>query len=205
MTPLCYIPAMATPYDHELVGGHPALDFLNTIHDWMAEEPRDYLTDFSDAIRFGEAVGLLTRSEALRLGRMPAGAECARLRRLRLSLERMFRARVDGVSPEDSDLADLATVSVEVARAVEFLADGTGPFERAIPIDTVGAAALRLRVADQAAELLCSPQLARVKTCPSCGWFFIDASKNRSRRWCSMNTCGASAKGKTYYRRTHSA
>ncbi|MGH7701051.1 MAG: CGNR zinc finger domain-containing protein [Gemmatimonadales bacterium] len=44
-----------------------------------------------------------------------------------------------------------------------------------------------------------------MKSCPSCGWFFLDASKNRSRRWCSMATCGSSAKARRYYRRRKAA
>ena len=60
------------------------------------------------------------------------------------------------------------------------------------------------RIADAAAELLESTELERLKACGGCGWFFLDRSKNRSRRWCSMNTCGASAKAKTYYRRRNS-
>jgi predicted RNA-binding Zn ribbon-like protein len=37
-----------------------------------------------------------------------------------------------------------------------------------------------------------SDQLVRVRECPgeSCGWFFLDGSKNGSRHWCSMKTCG---------------
>ncbi|MBC7897912.1 MAG: CGNR zinc finger domain-containing protein, partial [Cytophagaceae bacterium] len=30
-------------------------------------------------------------------------------------------------------------------------------------------------------------------------WFFLDVSKNGSRRWCSMATCGATAKAHRYY------
>ena len=54
-------------YSYPLVGGDPALDFLNTIHDWTAAERRDYLTNYADALRFGEASGLLSPAEVRRL------------------------------------------------------------------------------------------------------------------------------------------
>jgi predicted RNA-binding Zn ribbon-like protein len=40
----------------------------------------------------------------------------------------------------------------------------------------------------------------RVKTCarPECRWAFYDTSKNRSRRWCSMNGCGNVVNNRTY-------
>jgi predicted RNA-binding Zn ribbon-like protein len=43
----------------------------------------------------------------------------------------------------------------------------------------------------------------RVRECadPSCPVLFVDTSRNRSRRWCSMEGCGARAKAATYYRR----
>lgn len=192
---------MATPYPVELVGGHPALDFLNTVHDWTVEEPRDHLADFGDAIRFGKAAGLLSRSEGRQLTRMRGGAEFPRLRRLRGSLERIFRAWVGAESPPASDLAELAAAGIEVARGIRLRSIPGSPLRREIALKIVGAAVLRLRVADAAVGLLGSAQLERVKACRGCGWFFLDGSKNRSRRWCSMNTCGASAKAKTYYRR----
>jgi predicted RNA-binding Zn ribbon-like protein len=62
-------------------------------------------------------------------------------------------------------------------------------------------ALLRLRIVEAAVALLVSDAMLRVKSCPTCGWLFLDVSKNRSRRWCSMNTCGAVAKARRYYRR----
>lgn len=43
----------------------------------------------------------------------------------------------------------------------------------------------------------------RVRECadPCCPVLFVDESRNRSRRWCSMDGCGARAKAATYYRR----
>jgi predicted RNA-binding Zn ribbon-like protein len=52
-----------------------------------------------------------------------------------------------------------------------------------------------------AGELLLSEELAQVKECPGCGWLFLDTSKNRSRRWCSMNTCGARDKMRRYHKK----
>jgi predicted RNA-binding Zn ribbon-like protein len=193
---------MAQPHQFELAGGHPALDFVNTIHDWTVTERRDYLVGFGDAIRFGEAAGVLTRAEARRLAATRAAAELGRLRRLRGLLERIFRAWVEAQPAGASDLAALAGALVEAARATRFRGARRATLRREITLDAAGAAALRLRIVDAAAGLLTSARLERVKACPTCGWFFLDTSKNHSRRWCSMDTCGASAKSKAYYRRT---
>ena len=43
----------------------------------------------------------------------------------------------------------------------------------------------------------------RVRECASerCPVLYLDTSRNRSRRWCSMEVCGARAKASAYYRR----
>jgi len=47
-------------------------------------------------------------------------------------------------------------------------------------------------VARSAARLLTSSQLSRVRPCAAadCGWWFLDDTKNASRRWCDMKICG---------------
>ena len=54
-----------------------------------------------------------------------------------------------------------------------------------------------------AADLLTSGDLRKVRQCAreSCDWLFVDASKNHSRRWCSMNMCGSRVKARRYYQR----
>jgi predicted RNA-binding Zn ribbon-like protein len=58
-------------------------------------------------------------------------------------------------------------------------------------------------IARSAAELLTSETLSRVRECggATCTWLFLDASRNRSRRWCSMESCGNRAKARRHYRR----
>jgi predicted RNA-binding Zn ribbon-like protein len=62
-------------------------------------------------------------------------------------------------------------------------------------------------VARSAAELLTSKNLTFVRECASydCGWLFLDTTKNRSRRWCDMRTCGNRAKSRRHYERRRPA
>jgi predicted RNA-binding Zn ribbon-like protein len=52
-----------------------------------------------------------------------------------------------------------------------------------------------------AVELLTSDELDRVKQCGRCDWLFLDKSRNRSRRWCSMDACGNRIKMARRYKR----
>ena len=194
-------------HQFKLVGGHPALDFINTVHDWTVSEPHDYLSEFADAIRFGEATGLLTRADDVRLRRRTPHIELTRLRELRALLKRIFQMRLSGQAPSNMDLGKLSAELAEAARATRLMV-GTRtrrssqvPVIREITAENAGDALLRLRIVEAAATLLVSDAMLRVKSCPTCGWLFLDVSKNRSRRWCSMDTCGAVAKARRYYRR----
>ena len=55
--------------------------------------------------------------------------------------------------------------------------------------------------------LLCSDDARRIGCCQGhgCGWFFVDESPNRTRVWCSNDTCGNRARARRAYarRRAH--
>jgi predicted RNA-binding Zn ribbon-like protein len=194
-------------HQFKLAGGHAALDFINTVQDWTVPEPHDYLGEFADAIRFGETAGLLTQAEVLRLRRRTSQIELTRLRELRALLNGIFRMWLSGETPSSTDLGQLGTNLAEAARSTRLLVatqtrrSPQVPLRREITVEKAGDALLRLRIVEAAGALLVSDAVLRVKSCPTCGWLFLDVSKNRSRRWCSMDTCGAVAKARRYYRR----
>ena len=53
---------------------------------------------------------------------------------------------------------------------------------------------------DALVDLLRKADLSRLRVCPldedGCGWLFLDRSRNLSRKWCSMDECGAHAKAR---------
>ena len=185
-----------------MIGGDPALNFLNTIHDWTAAERRDYLTNYADALRFGEQCGLLSPAEVRRL-QGSAGAEMRRLRDLRSRMERIFRAVVESHSPSREDL-DALRRDAAAAAALIIISRSNDHYTRTIDSTRAGHATLRLRIVDAAIALLASPPntLKRLKACPACGWFFRDTTRSATRRWCSMAMCGSPAKSRSYYWRT---
>ena len=54
-----------------------------------------------------------------------------------------------------------------------------------------------------AAELLTSDRRTQIHECggEGCGWLFLDTSRNRRRRWCTMRGCGNRAKARRFYER----
>jgi predicted RNA-binding Zn ribbon-like protein len=56
-------------------------------------------------------------------------------------------------------------------------------------------------VLQAAVELAFSPDFAKVKVCPGCGWLFLDRTRNGAKRWCIASLCGNRDKLRRYYRR----
>lgn len=59
----------------------------------------------------------------------------------------------------------------------------------------------------EVAELITDTDPHRLRRCdgPSCVLVFLDTTRNRSRRWCAMESCGNRAKAAAHYRRTRRA
>lgn len=191
----------------ELSGGALCLDFANTWGD-RARPESDRLRSHADLLAFAAQAGLATPRELAaqrRLGARDAGAAAsalARARGLREALYALFSARAAGRGASRADLARLnAALGAALGELkVEPREGGFGwTWER--PGDPL-TAALR-PIARSAAELLVSPDLERVRECDgaTCSWLFLDSSRNRSRRWCSMESCGNRAKARRHYRR----
>jgi predicted RNA-binding Zn ribbon-like protein len=192
-----------------LLGGELCLDFVNTVEPRLGDRRSDYLANYADLVRWATHADALTEDEAERLlketERQPDQAQAAHRRAvsLRETVYWIFEAIARGGGPEHTGLEALATVyagavahSRIVAGADGFSWDWRDPDH----LDRITWA-----VARSAAELLTSKDLKRVKECPheegGCGWLFYDASKNKSRRWCTMADCGSRAKMRRMYAR----
>lgn len=168
-----------------LIGGHPALDFVNVAP-----------ASFEDLLRLAVATDIASRSEAKKLGGHH-DAELQRLRALRTLLQDVFSAG----QPRPPDLDALAQAWATAVGRARLRPARRRRVALAFDIAGSGAAVIRHRLIQRAIELLTSDLIGRVGRCPSCGWLFLDTSKNHSRRWCSMQICGGSAKSRAYYRR----
>ncbi|MGE5584001.1 MAG: CGNR zinc finger domain-containing protein [Bacillota bacterium] len=192
----------------DLIGGRLCLDFANTV-DWHASDhPREWLTNYPDLVAWSRHAGALTEAQAQDLARAAehrsdeAASVLERAITLREAMYRIFSAIVARGEPKATDLAALnsalarALTHLRIAPAGESFAwEWTGEDE----LDR-----MLWPVVWSAAELLVSGDLERVRECPGdgCGWLFLDTSRNRTRKWCSMDSCGNRAKARRHYRRT---
>jgi predicted RNA-binding Zn ribbon-like protein len=122
---------------------------------------------------------------------------------LREALRRIALGHHDGVAPGASDMVVLNAAAGRAPLALRFEADGAAIH---VPAGDGPDAALAL-VLGVVAEAQADGRWSRVKACPGphCGWLFYDASRNRSRQWCSMAICGNRVKGREFRARRRGA
>ena len=196
----------------DLDGGHPALDFTNTV-DWRGTEREyEWLANPLDLAAWGLRVGLLSHEEAGELARSAVQnpAQAARAlssaRRLREALFRLFKALLEREEPQPEDLRlfngqlrrALSRQSMQAPDSETHRAYRLGFLDEGDPLQR-----FLFRLLRQAAELLTTADAHRLKVCstPECGWLFLDTTKNASRRWCDMASCGNRAKAQRFYRK----
>jgi predicted RNA-binding Zn ribbon-like protein len=195
-------------YRFDFCGGHVALDFANTVGNRGAA-PNEHLNTYGDVLAWAEARGVVARAEAARLRRAAvadadqARAAYRRAIRLRESLYRVFHRRASGKAPAADDLATLNRFVADTYRDAQLVVDG----DRVV-LETGAAAAALDRpfaaVMRAAVDLLTGDQAQLVGTCAdrSCGWLFLDTTRNRTRRWCTMEDCGNRAKVRRFRSRS---
>jgi predicted RNA-binding Zn ribbon-like protein len=181
-----------------LVGGHLALDFVNTVggpRDAPPDPDDDALESYTDLVRWGERVSLLSGVQARALLKKARSDERAAARVLRDTLE-LRQLIYDVVRPiatadpsppkllerlRDAEREGLAHARLEPAEGGRMRWSWT--HERALE-------APLWPLAHAAVDLLTSGALDRLKVCANCRWLFLDRSRNGRRRWCSMDECG---------------
>lgn len=194
------------------LGGELCLDFSNTTSERHSGHPREQILTYLDLVEWARQAELLTGDEArsleLEAARRPHEAVevLDRALRLRETIYRIFSAVARRQQPEAADLAELNhALSVALAQ-LRLVASPTGytwgwsGAERAMD-------RMLWPVARSAAELLVSDRLERLRECALsiCTWQFLDASRNRSRRWCEMRVCGNVVKARRHYQRKRAA
>jgi predicted RNA-binding Zn ribbon-like protein len=182
-----------------IVGGDLALDFVNTED---GDPPMECLRGYGDLVAWGVRVGLFSADEGERLvgeaNRRPEDAEAVYRDALRLrgALYGVFLAVAEGLDAPERDLETLRGYEGEALSRGK-LAQGDRGFVWEWK-DGRDLAGMLWPVAHAATGLLTSGDLYRLKLCAGCYWVFLDASRNRSRRWCTMEVCGTDEKTRRY-------
>jgi predicted RNA-binding Zn ribbon-like protein len=195
-------------FQFDLSGGHLALDFANSVSRRDSPDKAiEHLNGYSDLVSFARQSGVLSSSQAESLEREAQAHSRAAAQQLRAAVAlreatfRTFLSLVNRKSPSSQDV-ELIDEAARDALAHRRIVREDGNYRWEWP-DASNLERIVWPIAHSAADLLTSPELKKVRECQAsnCYWLFLDSSRNRSRRWCTMSACGNREKARRHYRR----
>ncbi|GGB67411.1 CGNR zinc finger domain-containing protein [Shewanella inventionis] len=179
-----------------LLGNNLAIDFINT-QVIQNGELVDMLGVPADINHWAQQVGYTLTSDV-------TINDLATVKILREGLKTLVLAAIEGTNPSKDELVIL-NYYLEEHRTHQQLEINpeTGELRLAVNNNKAHLSSLLANVAYEGAQLLASSQVSYVKSCsnPECVLLFLDTSRTKRRRWCSMDTCGNRAKVARHYRK----
>jgi predicted RNA-binding Zn ribbon-like protein len=185
----------------ELWGGVACLDFANTLDGRATEQPGEHLHTYADVVNWANYAGLIDAETAANLSDQSPQALSKALE-LREAIFQVFTA-VGRHRPVPKQALDTLQKHFAQAMAHAHLDAENGWYFTGADPDRAW-----WPIAVDAIKLLTTGTHDRIKVCAAeagCVGLFLDTSKNRSRRWCTMDGCGVDAKVKRQAQRRRSA
>lgn len=191
------------PPDESVDAGR-VLAFVNTLSSRPTPQPVERLVSYDALVEWAREQHLVSAAAADRLlaeaKRHPhqAAAVLSRAREFREALNGLAESIEKQRPPAGSVLitiGDYLAAAYANGRlvphngALQWVASAEDALERIL-----------WEIGRAAGRLVLSPRLANVRACAAsdCGWWFVDDTKNHSRRWCDMKLCGNREKVKRF-------
>ena len=183
----------------QFFGGRVCLDFANTL-DWRtSDDPQELIPDYAALLSWSERRGTLPLAAARRLKARSTSREAAAAMQTAYDLRRDIWSISDAL--RGSRAADLGLVNrllTAAPRQPDLVRQDRG-YRHAL----AGADVMEplWPVLWSLTALLASDDARRIGCCEAdgCGWFFVDESPNRTRRWCSSEVCGNRERARRAY------
>jgi predicted RNA-binding Zn ribbon-like protein len=196
----------------DLDGGNLCLDFVNTLDDRGRETEHEYLTSYRNLVAWAEQTHILSSEETTQLLATAAhqsdkaNTVLQQAITIREVIYHIFAALAQEEAPANTDLAQLNGVLAhalphnKIVRHEQHFAWGWDFNPEALD-------SMVWPVVRAAADLLTSDTLPMLRICAAddCQWLFMDTSKNQTRRWCNMKSCGNRAKARRHIERKKQA
>jgi predicted RNA-binding Zn ribbon-like protein len=194
--------------EFQLVAGHLALDFANTL-DYRHDPDRliDLLPSYESFLAFCRQSEVITAAQMRKLldglSEFDSQRVLKEIIELREALYFLILSAVHGRSPGEAPLRALNRFLSETP-AVDEVVWHKRRFVRSSRDVTERPDGPLRQVVDAAVVLITSSDIRNIRECneKTCRWFFLDRSRNHSRRWCDMQLCGNRSKAKRFYART---
>jgi predicted RNA-binding Zn ribbon-like protein len=187
-----------------LDGGTPALNFVNTLKNRGAENPKDYLTNYEDFIYWCYQAKVISYDYCQQLSLEgycyfnEAAIVFEEVIKTRFMLHEIFLSVIKA-EPADEIFVQQFNSSLEsVSKYLRFQSTAHGMKRMWVNVDEEIPAPLCM-VVQMAADLLLLTDPKKIKQCKTCGSMFFDKTRNGARRWCNSSVCSGQLRARRYY------
>lgn len=189
-----------------LAGDSLCFDFINTVGSRKKSELKNFLTSYDDFLKWCNRTEILPEVNTTPLKKyakqFPAKAESAlkKIISIRETLHLLFSSIANGKEPDKNTTKQFNSYLSTSLAKLELIFEKNKYSLKLVnnENDLVGPAWFIIK---SAYDILTNTDVNRIKECPSCGWVFLDKTKNNIRRWCNPHLCGSREKAKNYYHR----
>ena len=194
-----------SPYISKLpsLGGDLSLDFVNTVHDRHEEPLRDLLQNYLDLVTWVYYADAISDSQKEFLLKIGCENQCSadQIYKDALQLRETFYEFILTVINQDEVSAtNIQLINQWLSKAFSNLelAQLNGHFVLDWNAENFELESVLWPIIRAFADLVTSEDINHIKQCGNCGYLFVDNSKNKSRRWCSMEICGNRVKARRF-------
>ncbi|MCC8956792.1 ABATE domain-containing protein [Bradyrhizobium sp. Pear77] len=183
----------------QFFGGRVCLDFANTL-DWRtSNDPQELIPDYTALLSWSERRGTLPLAAIRKLKAHSASSLAVAAMHKAHDLRRDIWAISDALRGGRSvDLRLVNRMLAAAPRQPDLVRQDRGYRHALAGTDVTEPL---WPVLWSLTALVASDDASRIGCCEAegCGWFFVDESPNRTRRWCSSEVCGNRERARRAY------
>ncbi len=189
--------------DDHCIGGHPALDFINTNSHRL--DPQLSVDRFNTVEKILSWLAYQSLVPTIQIRQINAKDQSEldkqlvkTVGRLRMQAEKVFDAIARGNQILPASFAGILKASSN--RQIQMLNTDVDLFEPGkFELKQINTNSINALLALLALDAIFKLPRNRIRACPRCGWLFFDRSKGGRRKWCDMKACGNREKVTRHY------
>ena len=184
-------------------GGMLCLDFVNTVSEWIPAPGKDYIDNYAAVVQWTKRLNIMSPKDirAYEAAIRRDLQEVSAMKYFRQVRQCMFDVLTDIAKKKkvNHHFDQLGEHIRQSNRHLLYKKDSSGKVATAFDDQHPAMIPVWHALQSAASLLLDANQWNRVRSCPSCGWLFLDTSKGGKRKWCDMTLCGSRDKSSRYY------
>jgi len=186
---------MRTWNEKAFVGGHPILDFINTVDDVDKSRSVSRIANWGDFCGWAQGSSMFEDEQHRALEdltqKVATDPLLEQIHRLR---ENQYQALIRILEGSDAQQPDLSELEERICQAMRRSSLHAGETGYRWQPDLSHADWVSDLLLLSFERLLRSAEISKLRQCGRCSWLFLNTGRGKGRRWCDMSTCGNRAK-----------